>query len=99
MQEFADRIIIRDIDAGANDEPHLEATWLIKIPSDPNDTWRWCAWYVMNQADVWVNRNLKKMIVPASKFKMEWLDDRYEVVTDHSRYVTLPVPAPEVRMV
>ena len=94
--------MIRDMEAGIRGDPVTYVTRLVKIDADKKDEYRWCAWYILHSTDVWVNRNMKKIAVPAVKFKMALLDEEdspYEIVADPSRYASLPYPVPEVHMV
>ena len=98
--------MIRDKNAGINLVPHDERTWLLKDPKSTNDEFRWAAWHVYHEGE-WLNRNLKRMVVPAIRFNMALLekeDTPYEIVSDAKgmvpeEFADLPMPMLEVRMV
>jgi len=91
--------MLRDIDSGTDGVPHDLLTWLVKIPNDKEDKFRLAAWYIRTSAGDWVNQNLKKMVVPAIKFKMEWLcKPTYAIEPNPEKYASLPMPVAEVKM-
>ena len=99
-QVMGDVVMVRDVHAGILGDPYDMLTWLVKIPKEKNDEYRLAAWYILNSAGEWVNKNLKKIPVPAIRFKMEHLGKpTYEIEPNPEKYASLPMPVAEAQMI